>query len=135
MDFRLLGGGQRLPEGQVLLLVHGAVDVVRRTLVLAAGEVGAGHVHAVKGHQRCGGIEEMQGIGAAEQRRQLVRQRVGGQRAGGDDHIALGNVRHFLRHYGNIGVITDGFRHHGGKAVAIHRQRTAGRHRRGVGAP
>ena len=135
VDLRLLRGNQRLPEGQILLPVHGTVDVIRRALVIAAGKIGAGHIHTVKGHQRRGSVKEMEGIGIPQQYRQLVRQRVGGQGAGGDDHIALRDLGHFLRHHRDIGVAADGLRHHSGKTVAVHRQRTAGRHRRGVGAP
>ena len=135
VDLRLLCGNQRLPEGQILLPVHGTVDVIRRALVIAAGKVGAGHIHTVKGHQRRGSVKEVEGIAIPQQYRQLVRQCVGGQGAGGDDHIALRDLGHFLRHHRDIGVAADGLRHHSGKTVAVHRQRTAGRHRRGVGAP
>lgn len=63
---RFLGGRERLPEGIVLLLRHRAVDVVRRTLVVARGEKRRIHVDALKRHERRGGIEKVQRVPVAD---------------------------------------------------------------------
>lgn len=60
MHGRLLGGAQLLNEGGILRLIHGAVDVVRRALIIAAGEKGAVHVHALKRDDGRNGIVKVQ---------------------------------------------------------------------------
>ena len=59
VDLRLLGGGQSVPEGVVLLFAHGAVHVVRRALVVPGAEPGLVHIHTVGGHQRRRRVEEV----------------------------------------------------------------------------
>ena len=133
MYLGLLRLHQLLPEGQVFLLGQGAVDVVGGALVVAGGEVGAGHVHAVVGHQRGGGVEEIQGVTAAQLFGDGVRQRVGGQGAGGDDHRAVGDGGDLAGHKGDEGVRQQGLRDHAGKALPVNGQSAAGGNGGGVG--
>ena len=127
VDLRLLGVGQLLPEGQVLLLLHGAVDIVRRPLVVPGREKAAVHVHAVEAHQRGRRVEKVQGgILAPQHGEEPVRQSVGGQRPGGHHHLPLRQVRHLAGDHGDQGVTFHPLRHQPGKAVAVHRQSTSG---------
>ena len=126
VNLRLLGVDQLLPEGQILLPVHGAVDVVRRPLVVPGREKAAVHVHAVEAHQRRRRVEEMQGgILAPQHGHKPVRQGVGGQGTGGHHHLPLRQVRHLAGDHGDQGVASDPLRYQPGKAVAIHRQGSA----------
>ena len=134
VDLRLLGGGEGLPKGGVLFLIHGAVDIVGGAPVVPGGEIGAGHIHAVEGHQRGGGVVEMEAVGLAGEGGDLFRQGVGGQGAGGDDHLSRRNLRHLPLLHGDVGVGADGLGDHPGKAVAVHRQGAAGGDPGGVGA-
>ena len=136
VDLRLLGGGQLLPEGQILLLGQGAVDVVRSALIIAGGEVGTVHIHAVKAHQRSGSVEEVQGglLSVSQQSRQTIRQSVGGQRPGGHHHLALRQLRYLAGDHGDERVVPELLRHHPGKALPVHRQSASGGDGGGVGA-
>ncbi len=134
MDLRLLGGGQFLPEGVVLLLVHGAVYIIICALVIPGAHPGIVHIHTLGGHQGCRRVEEMEVAVLSQQGLQLFRQGVGGQGAGGDDDLPLRDLRHLAGHHRDIGVAADLLRHQPGKAVAVHRQCAAGLHPGGVGA-
>ena len=64
-----------------------------------------------------------------------LRQRVGGQRAGGHDHVPLlRDVQHLPLHHRDVGVAADFFRDGGGEGVAVHRQGAPRLHPVGVGA-
>ena len=104
---RFLGGGERLPESVVLLLRHGAVDVVRRTLVVARGEKRRIHVDALKRHERGGGVEKVQGVAVADLFGDGGGERVARQRARGDDDVPLGDGRHLAGDNRDIGMRTD----------------------------
>ena len=136
VDLRLLGGGQLLPEGQILLLGQGAVDVVRSPLIIAGGEVGTVHIHTVKAHQRSGSVEEVQGglLSVSQQSRQTIRQSVGGQRPGGHHHLPLRQLRYLAGDHGDEGVVPELLRHHPGKALPVHCQSASGGDGGGVGA-
>lgn len=102
---RLLRVDQLLPEGLVLLLAHGAVDIVGRALVIAGGEIRALHVNALKAHKRGGGVVEMQRLVLfAPELRQLRREGVGRQRAGGDDDLPGWDLRHLAGDDGDVRV-------------------------------
>ena len=135
VDLCLLGSGEGLPEGLVLRLVHGAVDVVRRTPVVPGTEPGQVHVHALGGHQRGCRVVEVEGAVRPQQGLEPVRQGVGGQGTGGHHHLPAGDVRHLPLRHRDVGVAFDPLRHQGGEAVAVHRQGAAGLHPRLIGAP
>ena len=123
VDLRLLGGAQLGPEGQVLLLGHGAVDIVGGALVVPGGKEGAVHIHALKGDQGGGGVKEVEVMALREELPDGLRQRGGGQRPGGHDHMPLrrdGGDLPLL--HGNEGVAANLLGNGLGKAVAIHRQ-------------
>ena len=134
VDLRLLGMGQLLPEGVVLLLIHWAVYIIVCALIVPGAHPGVVHVHAFGGHQRCRRVKEMEIAVLAQQGLELFRQRVGGQRAGGDDDLPLRDLRHLAGDHGDVGMAADLLRHQPGKAVAVHRQRAAGLHPGGIGA-
>ena len=134
VDLRLLGMGQLLPEGVVLLLIHWAVYIIIRSFIVPGAHPGVVHVHAFGGHQRCRRVKEMEIAVLAQQGLQLFRQRVGGQRAGGDDDLPLRDLRHLAGDHGDVGMAADLLRHQPGKAVAVHRQRAASLHPGGIGA-
>ena len=135
VDLGLLRLHQLRPEGLIFLFGHGAVDVVRGALIVAGGEIRTVHVHAVEGHQRGRRVKEVQRMAAAQLFRNGIRQRVRGQRAAGDDHIPLRYSGHLAGDHGDIGVAQHGLGDHAGKALPVHRQRTAGGHRGGSDCP
>ena len=57
---RFFSMGQLLDEGEVFVLIHRAVHIVCRPLVVARGEERGIHVHALKRHDWGNGIIEMQ---------------------------------------------------------------------------
>ena len=134
VDLRLLGGGQFLPEGVVLLLVHGAVYIIICALVIPGAHPGIVHIHTLSGHQGCRRVEEMEVAVLPQQPLQRFRQRVGGQGAGGDDDLPLRDLRHLAGDHGDVGMAADLLRHQSGKAVAVHCQCAAGLHPGGIGA-
>ena len=75
-----LGGGQRIPEGLVLLAGERAVDIIRGALAVAGSLVGGIHVDALSRDDRRGGIVKVQEI-TADLGVDGVKQRIRGQRA------------------------------------------------------
>ena len=134
VDLRLLGGGQFLPEGVIFLLIHGAVYIIVRALVVPGAHPGIVHVHALGGYQGCRRIKEVEVAVLPQQLLQLFRQRVGGQRAGGDDDLPLRDLRHLAGDHGDVGMTADLLRHQPGKAVTVHGQCAASLHPGGIGA-
>ena len=134
VDLRLLGGGQFLPEGVIFLLIHGAVYIIVRALIVPGAHPRVFHIHALSGHQRRRRIKEVEVAVLSQQRLQLFRQGVGGQGAGGDDDLPLRDLRHLAGDHGDVGMAADLLRHQPGKAVAVHRQCAAGLHPGGIGA-
>ena len=133
MYLRLLGRAQLLPEGAVLILAEGAVDIIRRPLVVAGGEPGAGHVDALKSDQGRGGIKEVEGGAlAAGEGLQMGGQGVTGQRAGGGNDLALRQLGDLALLHRDVGMGADRLGDKGGKALAVHRQRAARLHPRRV---
>ena len=134
VDLRLLGGGQFLPEGVVLLLVHGAVYIIICALIIPGAHPGVFHIHALSRHQRRRRIKEVEVAVLSQQGLQLFRQGVGGQGAGGDNDLPLLDLRHLAGDHGDVGMAADLLRHQPGKAVAVHCQCAAGLHPGGIGA-
>ena len=135
VDLRLLGGAQLGPEGVVLLPGHGAVDVVRGAPVIAGGEEGGVHVHALEGDQGGGGVKEVEVMALGEEILDRLRQGVGGEGTGGHDHVPrLRQGGDLSLHYRDQGVAADFLSDGPGKAVAVHRQGAPRLHPVGVGA-
>ena len=133
VDLRLLCVGQLLPKGVVLFLIHRAVYIIIRSLVIPGSHPRIVHVHALGGHQRRRRVEEMEITVLPQQGLELFRQRVGGQGAGGDDDLPCRDLRYLAGDHGDVGMAANLLRDQPGKAVTIHRQRTASLHAGGVG--
>ena len=123
-----------LKEGVVLLLVHGAVDLVGVAPVIAALPPGLLHVDGFVGHEGGGGIEEMQLLLVAEIAADGLGHGITGQGAGGDDDGTLGDLGDLPVGDGDIGMVLDLVGDHLRKAVTVHGQGAAGFHSGGLGA-
>ena len=134
VHLRLLGGAQLLTERLILLLGHRAVDIIRRPLVVPGREIRAVHVDALEGHDRGGRVVEIQRGPLRVEGGQFLRQRVGREGPGRDDHAALRDVRHLRLRHGDEGMALDALRHGVGKSRAVHGQGSARRHAVRVGA-
>ena len=128
MNLRLLSGHQLPDKGLVLLLVHGAVDVVRGAPVVPGLPPGLGHIDGLGSHQRCRRVEKVEIIRLPEVFPDGLGQSVGGQGAGGHNHSPLRDGGHFLLDDGDARVAADFLRHQPGKALTIHRKAAPGLH-------
>ena len=66
VHLRLLRFHKLGDEGEIFILIHRAVDVVRRALIIARGEEGAGHVHAFQRDYGGDGVIKVQVAFGAE---------------------------------------------------------------------
>ena len=88
---------RKLPDKvQILLPIHGAVDVIRGALVIAGGEPAVIHIQRFKAHQWGRRVIEVQALCAAEIVGNRRRHGIGGQGAGGNDRRTLGDLRELL---------------------------------------
>ena len=124
---------QRFHETVVLLLRQRAVDVVGITPPITGSPKRDGHINRIGGHDGSQRVVEVQVL-LARQRGDTLRQRVGGEGAGGDDGRAIGDRRHLLPHHADVRVGLDAASDLGGEQFPVHRQRTAGWHARTIGA-
>jgi len=136
-----IAGDQRIDEGMILCLIHGAVDVVlavaTRAHLVVAGLVPANiHVDAVAMDDRCDRVEERQRIFAClrlDGGGKLGR----GERACGDDRVApflRREARHNFANNGNEWMRLKLSRNRFGKAIAVDGESAAGRNLVLVGA-
>jgi len=88
VDGRFLCAAQLLHESGVLRLIHGTVDVVGRALVVAAGEKGAVHVHALERDDGGNGIVKMQ-VELRAEALDLGRHGIARERAGRNDDLTV----------------------------------------------
>ena len=95
---RFLRVGQLLDKGKVLVLIHRAVYIVCRSLVIARGEERGIHVHALKRHDRGDGVIEMQ-VAVRAEGSYLLGDSVARQRPGRDDDLALRYLRRLGAHH------------------------------------
>ena len=136
VDLRLLSPAQLPPERLVFVLFQRAVDIVRRPLVVPGRKPCPGQVDALKGHQRRGGVKEVERAAlAADEAHQVLRHGVAGQRAGGHHHLPLRQFGGLPLHNGDVGMVPDGLRHILAEPEPVHRQRAPGLHAGGVGGP
>ncbi len=135
-ELGLLAIHQALVKRDILLLRHGAIDVIAalvrsfRALVPTALNPTLGHVDTVAVDDRRNGIEKGQAIlpGRADD---ALRQRLCGQRSGRDDCGAgSGQGIHAFAHDGNIGVLFEATLDLCREDVPIHGHGAAGRNAR-----
>lgn len=119
MHRRFLGGAQLLNEGGILRLIHGAVDVVRRALIIAAGEKGAVHVHALKRDDGRNGIIKMQ-VELRAQALDLLGHGITRERTGRNDDLTLGDGGRLRALNGDIRVRADALRDLAGEGLTVH---------------
>ena len=110
-----------------LLLIQRAVDIIRIALVIARLPVCLREVDGVFLDDRRRRIIEME-IVRMQEGADVLGQRVRGQRSAGDDHRSLRDRLHFLMDDLHEGMRAQRLRDPGRKALAVHGQRTAGRH-------
>ena len=123
-----LGRRQRGVESFVLRLVEGAVQIVGLAPVVAGRGKDFFVVEALRRHDGCHGIVEMQAL-VAGQPADLVGQCAVGQGAGGHKNgRAFVDVLHPLPVDGDIFTGFHHAGHFGAEGVAVHGQRTAGSH-------
>ena len=125
MHRRFLGGAQLLNEGGVLCLIHGAVDVVRRALIIAAGEKGTVHVHALERDDGRDGIIKMQ-VELRAQALDLLGHGITRERTGRNNDLTLGDGGRLRALNGDVRVRADALRDLAGKGLTIHGERAAG---------
>ena len=124
MHGRFLGRGQRVPECVVLVFGERAVDVVRRALAVARGDIGGVHVNALRGHDGRGRVVKVQEV-AAHLAVDRVEQRVRGQRAGRDDHLPFRDLGHLAVDHLDVRMGLDFLGHRARKRFAVNRERAA----------
>ncbi len=138
LGFGGLGGEQGVEEAVVLGAVHGAVDVVGGALVPAGGEVDALHVDGFGIDDGGDGIVEGQVPGAGDAL-DLLAERVGGERAGGEDgalacrSASSARACDLLANHADVGLGGDGFGDAAGELDAIDGEGVARRDGRFVG--
>ena len=139
LEVGLVAGNQRIDEGFVLRLVHRAVDVIlavaaRPDLVVARLEPGHVHVDGFAVDDGRDGVEEGQLL-LARQRQDRFGQGRRGEGAGGDDHrgpFLRRQAGHFAALDGDERMGFESGGHGAREAVAIDRERAAGRNLMGV---
>ena len=133
VERRALGGNERRVERLVFLFIERAVQVVRLAAAIAGRGKNLVIVKALGGHDGRDSVIKAQPM-VAGQRGDGLCQCALGQRAAGDEHgCALVQRRDLLAPDRDVGVVFHHFGHGGGKHIAVHGQRTAGRHAGGLG--
>ena len=125
VDGRFLCVAQLLHESGVLRLIHGTVDVVGRALVVAAGEKGAVHVHALERDDGRDGIIKMQ-VELRAQALDLLGHGITRERTGRNNDLTLGDGGRLRALNGDVRVRADALRDLAGKGLTIHGERAAG---------
>src|ERR671932_7673 len=123
---------ERLDEGVILLLVHRAVQVGSPTLTVTGGEIDFLLVQRLA--EDDGGCRIVEKQGLAGESGDLLRQRVRGQGAGGDDRGAQGYLCGLLAYHPYVRVTVHRFRNGLRKVLPREPQRTARRDHVCVGA-
>jgi len=125
---RLFGTGKLPDKALILLLVHGAVDIVRCPLVVAGGKPAVLHVQRLKAHQRRSRIIEIESLRTTKEFGNSLRHGIGSQRACGNDCRSRRDLRQLLMYDFNVLVAFQRTCDGSGKSHPIHRQCTAGFH-------
>ena len=119
-------------EAAELLLRHRAVDIIGVALVIARLPVGFGEIDRLRRYDRGRRIKEI-AVLLIEQIPDRIHQCIAGQWAGGDDAGSFRNRIRFLFDHRDLLTRPDLLIDEGGKAVAVHRQGTAGGNPVGIG--
>ena len=133
MHRRGLRRNQRVVKGVVLLLGHGAVDVVVLAPPIAGGAEGPVHVHGFQGDDGRGGVVEGEPLLPGEGGDRL-REGVAGEGAGGDDGRPLRQGGDLSLHDRAERVAAQGRGHAGAELLPVHGHGAARRHARGLRA-
>ena len=125
LEHNAVGGGERLDKGLVLLLIERSVEIVAAPLLLVA-RLREQYVHIERGgiDDWRGSVKERQGV-ATDELHDLFTQCRRTQRARGNDHVALGNLRDLAVHDLNTGSSGNLGLDKLGKLDAVDRQGTA----------
>ena len=124
---RFAGGRKLLPEGGIFFLGHRAVYIICRSLVVPGGAKRAYHINGIERYDRSNGVIEVQPL-AAGAAKDVLRERVRGERPAGNDDFTIGNIHRLFRNDLHIVEGADSLRHGAGKSLTVHRQRAAGGH-------
>ena len=132
---RALGADEGAMEGAVLRLAEGAVDVVVAPLPVAGGLERLREVVRIGLHDRAHRVVEIE-VGIADEGRDLRRQRLRGQGAGGDDgHLVLGQPRHLAAMQADLGPARHRLAHPLREQCPVDRERASRGHPYRVGDP
>ena len=133
LELDRLGGGELGGEALIALLIEGTVDVVGIAAAIAGGKEHLFHIDAGGLNDRGGGIEEAEILGG-DQPADGLRESLGGEGAGGEDHLAVRDLSDLPLDDGDQRVAADPLGDQVGKADPVHRQRPAGGDGRSLGA-
>ena len=122
---RFLRGFQRFDKGDVLVLLHCAVNIIRISPVIARSKPRLVHVDGIKGNERRGSVEKAHVLLTAEVCLDCRAHGVAGQRSRSDNHRSLRHLRNFLFHDRNVRVIADFLRHKPRKTIPVDGKRAA----------
>ena len=120
VNLRLFGGDQLADKGRILFLRHRAVYIIRRSLVIAGGEIGVLHVNTVQCHDGSHRVVEMQ----VEFRTELgdpPGDRVTAEGAGGDHGDAVRDLRDFFPDHRHKRMLFQGFGNLAGECRPVYR--------------
>ena len=120
-------------EGEVLVLIHGTVYIIRIPFVVAGGEEGAFHVHALERHDGGDGVVKMQ-VAVRAEGGDLLRDGVAREGACRDHDFARRDIDGFLVDDLHEGVGLQPFGDRAGKADPVHGEGSARRHAVLIGA-
>jgi len=129
-----LGSNQGFIKGEVLILVHGAVQIIRLALAVTGGIESLCGIHGIGLDQRCDRVVEMQYAFAHGICDGLIQVPVR-QRSRGKDTRPLRDGAHLFADYTDEGVVFQGLGDPLGEAFPIHGQGSTGGHARLVRRP
>ena len=122
---RFLRGFQRFDKGDVLVLLHCAVNIIRVSPVIARSKPRLVHVDGIEGNERRGSVEKAHVLLTAEVCLDCCAHGIAGQRSRSNNHRSLRHLRNFLFHDRNVRVIADFLRHKPGKTIPVDGKRAA----------
>ena len=127
MQLHAFGIHQRFMERLILLLIEGAVDIIRLSPVVPGGKIHPVHIDGLLGDNGGGGIIKTQVLFPAQPPDRFGK-RLAGQRPAGHDDIPRRKLSHLASHHRYIRQLPYGFGHRVAKGLPVHRQGSAGAH-------